>query len=183
MPLNPEITIRDVPHSKALETRIRNKINKLASVYSRIMHCDVIVEQYQKHKNQGKLYNVKINITVPESQIVINQPIDEDVYVAVRDAFKAATRKVLEYSRKRRGDVKTHEVASIGKVSRVFEDEHFGFIESNGSEFYFNDDNLYDQDFDSLVPGTLVRFIPTEGAEGMKANRVCTGKHHGVDGG
>jgi len=43
-----------------------------------------------QHKNQGKLFNVRIDIGVPGSEIVVNRDQHEDVYVALRDAFDAA---------------------------------------------------------------------------------------------
>jgi hypothetical protein len=40
---------------------------------------------------------------------VVNRDRDEDVYVALRNAFDAAKRQLEDYVRLLRGDVKTHE--------------------------------------------------------------------------
>jgi len=61
-----------------------------------------------KHHQQGKQFNVRIDIGVPGSEIVVNRDHAEDVYVALRDAFDAAKRQLEDYARKMRGDVKTH---------------------------------------------------------------------------
>src|SRR3989338_4532656 len=104
-----QITIRDVEHSEALETHIRDKAEKLDEFFKHIMSCRVVVEVPHKHHHQGKQFNVRIDIGVPGSEIVVNRDHAEDVYVALRDAFDAAKRQLDDYARKIRGDVKKHE--------------------------------------------------------------------------
>ena len=104
-----QITIRGFEHSDALETHIREKADKLDEFFDRIMSCRVVVEVPHKHHHQGKQFNVRIDIGVPGSEIVVNRDHAEDVYVALRDAFDAAKRQLEDYARKIRGDVKTHE--------------------------------------------------------------------------
>jgi ribosomal subunit interface protein len=108
MAIQPQILIRDMPRSPALETYITKKINKLSQFCDDIMHCDVEVFQAQKHNHTGKLYQTRIAISVPNSEFAVNHHVDEDVYVSMRDSFKAARRQLQEYMEKRRGDVKTH---------------------------------------------------------------------------
>ena len=103
-----QITIRDIEHSDALETHIRDKANKLEEFFERITSCRVIVEMPHKHHHQGKQFKVRIDIGVPGSEIVVNRDHAEDVYVALRDAFDSAKRQLEDYARKMRGDVKTH---------------------------------------------------------------------------
>lgn len=109
MQVPPQITIRDMEHSDALETHIRDKVNKLDEFFDRIMSCRVVVEMPHKHHHQGKQFNVRIDIGVPGSELLVNRDHAEDVYVALRDAFDAAKRQLEDYARKMRGDVKTHQ--------------------------------------------------------------------------
>jgi ribosomal subunit interface protein len=104
-----QITIRDIDHSEALETHIRDKAKKLDEFFNHIMSCRVVVEVPHKHHHQGKQFNVRIDIGVPGGEIVVNRDHAEDVYVALRDAFDAAKRKIEDHARKIRGDTKTHE--------------------------------------------------------------------------
>jgi ribosomal subunit interface protein len=104
-----QITIRDVEHSEALETHIREKAKKLDEFFNHIMSCRVVVEVPHKHHHQGKQYNVRIDIGVAGGEIAVNRDHAEDVYVALRDAFDVAKRQLEDYARKLRGDVKTHE--------------------------------------------------------------------------
>jgi len=68
----------------------------------------VVVEMPQRHKHQGKLHSVRIDLTVPGAELVANHTQHEDVYVAIRDAFDAMSRQLEDYARKQRGEVKTH---------------------------------------------------------------------------
>lgn len=103
-----QITVRDVEHSEALEARIRSKVEKLEEFFKHITSCRVVVEVPHKHHHQGKQFNVRIDIGVPGSEIVVNRDHAEDVYVALRDAFDASKRQLEDYARKIRGDVKVH---------------------------------------------------------------------------
>ena|SRR3989344_1663050 len=101
-----QVTFRDVPPSEAVETRVREKADKLDRYYDRIMGCHVVIEMSQRHKHQGKLHSVRIDLTVPGAELVANNAEHEDVYVAVRDAFDAIARQLEDYARRQRGDVK-----------------------------------------------------------------------------
>lgn len=104
-----QVTIRDIPSSQVLETHIRDKSAKLQQYYDRINSCRVVVEVPQKHKHQGKLFGVRIDVSVPGKELVVNKKENEDVYIAVREAFHAIERQLEKYVERRRGDVKVHQ--------------------------------------------------------------------------
>jgi ribosomal subunit interface protein len=104
-----QITTRGIDQSDELEKHIRDKANKLDAFFEHVTSCRVVVEQPHKHHHQGNQYSVRIDIGVPGSEIVINRDHAEDVYVALRDAFDAAKRKLEDYVHKIRGEVKKHE--------------------------------------------------------------------------
>lgn len=105
-----QITLKDMPQSEAIETRIRVKTEKLSRFYDRIISCRVVVETPQRHQHQGKLYSVHIDLTVPGAELVVNRVQNEDVYVAIRDAYGAITRQLEDFARRQRGEVKRHAV-------------------------------------------------------------------------
>ncbi|MCC6610575.1 MAG: ribosome-associated translation inhibitor RaiA [Burkholderiales bacterium] len=109
-----QITVRDMEHSAALDERIRDKARKLEQVYPRVQSCRVVLEAPHRHKQQGKLFTVRVDLTVPGRAIVVNRDHHEDVYVALRDAFNAARRQLEAYGRIQRGDVKNHESGTTG---------------------------------------------------------------------
>lgn len=178
MKLPLQITLRDIPHSEAVEAAIREKAERLDRFYPHIMSCRVTVEIPGKHKHQGKLFKVLIDITVPGSEIVVNRDQHEDVYVALRDGFDAVKRKLEDYGRKQRGDTKAHEPTFQGRIARLMGEEGYGFIETHdGRELYFSRDNLVNADFQRLEPGMEVHFIEEAAAEGMQAKRISVGKY------
>jgi ribosomal subunit interface protein len=104
-----QITVRNIEPSEALEAHIREKVLKLEEFFNRITSCHVMVELLHKHQHQGREFGVRLDIGVPGSELVVNRNHNEDVYVALRDAFDAATRQLGDYARRVRGDVKTHQ--------------------------------------------------------------------------
>lgn len=174
-----QITFRDIEHSDALETHIREKAEKLETFFEPIMSCRVVVEMPHQHKHQGKVFNVRVDVGVPGSEIVVNRDRHEDVYVALRDAFDAAKRKLDDYSRRLRGETKNHSQEHTGLVARLVPEEGYGFIRcADGNELYFNADNLVNINFDQLQEGIEVKFIEEMAAEGPQAKRVSIGHHH-----
>ncbi|OGT00002.1 MAG: ribosomal subunit interface protein [Gallionellales bacterium RIFCSPLOWO2_12_FULL_59_22] len=104
-----QITIRDVDHSEALEAHIRDKAKKLDEHFDHVMSCRVVVDAPHKHHHQGKQFNVRIDLGVPGSEIVVNRNHADDVYVALRDAFDAAKRQLEEYACRLHCNVKAHQ--------------------------------------------------------------------------
>lgn len=97
-----QITSRTFPLTPAIEEAIREKVDKLHRYYNRITGCHVTLELTPKGQHQGKIYQVRIDITVPGKEIVVNRNPDndhshEDLYVALRDAFDAAKRQLQDY--------------------------------------------------------------------------------------
>ena len=108
-----EISFHNLDRSAALEARVRELAARLERFSQQIIHCHVTLEAPHRHHHQGNLFDVNLRITVPGSEIVVHRahPADqahEDPYVALRDAFRAARRRLQDYERIRRGDVKTH---------------------------------------------------------------------------
>ena len=119
-----QINFRDIPQSDAIEAKVREKADKLDKFYDKIMTCSVMIEAPHGHHHKGYLYHVRIDLTVPNGEIVVNRdPKDnhahEDVYVAIRDAFDAARRRLQDYARIQRGDVKKHEVPPPDTISEL----------------------------------------------------------------
>jgi ribosomal subunit interface protein len=174
-----QITMRDIPLSPALETLIRKRAEKLNQYYDRISSCRVVIESPQKHKHQGKLYNVRIDITVPGKELVVTRKQDEDIYIAIRDAFDAIVRQLEEHSRKRHGRVKAHNDVMHGHVVRIMTEEGYGFIEGiDGNEYYFSDTNVSHSNFRQLVVGDAVEYVSETFSEGRQAQHIIKERHN-----
>jgi len=172
-----QITFRGFEHSDALETHIREKADKLETFFEPIISCRVVVELPHQHKSQGKLFNVRLDISVPGSEIVVNRDQHQDVYVALRDAFDAARRQLEDYGQRLRRETKAHPQEYTGLVARLFPEEGYGFIRrADGNELYFSFANLVNTTFDQVKTGDEVKFIEEMAAEGPQAKRVSVGQ-------
>lgn len=100
-----QITMRDMPPSEALDTRIRQYATKLEKLHSRITSCRVTIGPSEGHSHQGRQFDVCIDVRAPgHEEAVSTLKHHEDVYVALRDAFDA-TRRQLDDAARIRGDV------------------------------------------------------------------------------
>jgi ribosomal subunit interface protein len=187
MKLPLQVTFRNMDTSASVEADIREKALKLDQFCDQIMACRVVVEAHHKHHHQGNLFHVRIDITVPDEELVVSREPEahhahEDVYVAVRDAFAAAKRQLQDYNAKRQQQVKHHEAESHGRIIRLVPMQDYGVIETpGGREIYFHRNSVVNADFDSLEEGTEVRFDEEGGEQGPQASTVkVEGKHHVV---
>ena len=113
-----QVHLLDMEPSPAVEDRIRRWSGRLSRYSDDIQNCQVWVESPHGHHRKGDLYGVRIRLTVPGEEIAVElQPSEEDVHLAIRKGFEAARRKLQDYERRRRGQVKAHPRAR-GDVSR-----------------------------------------------------------------
>jgi cold shock CspA family protein/ribosome-associated translation inhibitor RaiA len=173
-----QITFRGIPRSEAIELALRERAEKLDRFSDLIMGCRVVVEARHRHHRQGKLYHLRIDITTAGEEIVVSREptlhhAHEDVYVAIRDAFDAARRRLEDYSRRHRRQVKVHEGAPRGRIIRLEYGKDCGFIETpDGREIYFHRNSLVNADFTRLEVGDVVRFNEEAGEKGPQASTV-----------
>lgn len=179
-----QVTFRGFPHSDAVEANIRGKAEKLDHFFPDIMGCHVVVESHHRHHQHGNLYHVSIDLTVPGRELAVTRDpkkhqAHEDVYVAIRDAFDAARRRLEDYARELRGDVKTHEPPDHGHIAELVPAEDFGRIETpDGRLVYFHRNSVLGTDFDSLAEGDEVRFAEELGEQGPQASTVHVIRKH-----
>jgi ribosomal subunit interface protein len=173
MELPVQVTLRDISPSEAVEGYIRERAAKLDEFYDRIMRCRVAVEAPVRHHRKGGPFKVRIDLTVPGDELVVNKQSDEDLYVAIREAFDAIRRRLEDYVRRQRGSVKTHEGQPQARVSKLFPEEGYGFLETpDGIEIYFHRNSVLGAGFDRLEIGTKVRFVEEPGDQGPQASTV-----------
>jgi ribosomal subunit interface protein len=173
-----QVTFRNMDPSPALEARVRELAMRLEKFSGQIMRCHVIVEAPHRHQQQGNLFEIHIDITVPDKEIAIRQAppanhAHEDPYVALRDAFRAARRKLQDYERRRDQRIKTHVELPQGRICELHPEEDFGRIETlDGRLVYFHRHSVLGQPFEKLTTGTAVRFSEEPGERGPQASTV-----------
>jgi cold shock CspA family protein len=93
--------------------------------------------------------------------------------VAIRDAFDAARRELQDYMRRRRGQVKIREGLQGARVTKLFPDRGYGFLEtSDGRELYFHRNSVLEPGFETISVGAEVLFAEEQGEEGPQASTV-----------
>lgn len=104
------ITSRDFALTAAIETLIRKRAERLDSYFDRITSCHVVLSAPNvKHHRGGGPFDVHIVMHVPGGELAVNRQHGEDLSLAVRGAFDAARRRLLDYVREMRGQVKKHD--------------------------------------------------------------------------
>jgi ribosomal subunit interface protein len=182
-----QITFRGLEPTEALRRSVEERAEKLEQFFDKIESCRIIVEAPHRHHREGNLYHVRVRLTVPGEELVVaRDPPEhaqhEDIYLAINDAFKETTRRLEDYVRRRRGQVKRHRGPPHARVARIFPDDGYGFLETaDGREIYFHENSVLDGAFRRLRVGVEVRFAEEAGEKGPQASTVTLvgkeGKH------
>jgi ribosomal subunit interface protein len=162
------IDFQNMDQSEAVIARIRERIGRLERHFDRMTGCNVTVQAPHHHHHKGNTYQVRIVMHVPGGELAVSrdpgtQPAHADVFVAVRDAFDAAERRLIQHVARQRGEVKTHETPLQGRVARLFPDDGYGFVAAtDGREIYFHRNSVIDDGFDALTVGQAVQLAVAE---------------------
>lgn len=116
-----QISLHGIARSDALHNAIRRRAEKLERYYDRITSCRVVFEMPARHRRKGSQYAVRIDLKVPGGELAVTRERDDDLRLALRKAFDAARRRLEDYARAQRGEVKRHgppakRVAARGKA-------------------------------------------------------------------
>jgi len=185
MELPLQIAFHNTSPSPAIETKVRELTAGLCSTYDRIVSCRVIVDVPHRHHKEGNLYQVRIDIHVPGGELVVKRDQGDhsenrDLELMLHDAFEDARRQLDAHVRRLQGHIKAHEPRNRAKVSNVFPDQGFGFLETiDGREIYFHQHSVLDGGFPRLEPGVEVAYVEEEGIKGPQASTVRPlGRHN-----
>ena len=135
-----QVTFRGLDVSDALETEVRERVTWLEQFYDGIVRCRVLVEQPHRHRHDGRHFHIRIEVTVPgrDPIVVSHEPslhgrlkdVEREEHrkeseiesvhrygrVAVREAFDIARRRLQDYGRRQRGEVKASGGRMRGQV-------------------------------------------------------------------
>jgi cold shock CspA family protein len=191
-----QITFRNMKRSEEIEGWIRAEAAKLETLYSQLMGCRVAVEVPHRHHRKGNLYHIRVDLTVPRGEIVVKREPSlstrarqlgereitkhvevesphKDLRLAINDAFKAAGRRLQDYARRQRGDIKSRSSLPEARVSKIFPHEGYGLLTSDdGRQIYFHKNSVLGRAFPRLKVGTTVRFVEEPGEKGPQASTV-----------
>lgn len=182
MPIPLHFSFRDMDPTPALEEFVRQWVVRLEHAYNRIERCDVVIERPHQHHRQGQIVRVRVVLAVPGPDIVVSHDhsVDgshEDMYVAIRDAFRAARRQLEDHVRVNRQDVKAHVESEHGRVTYLDAEGEWGYLETDGRQVYFHRNSVLDSE--PLAVGDEVRFHEEPGLKGPQATSVARVGEHG----
>jgi ribosomal subunit interface protein len=90
-----QIMMHGVARSPALDASIGERVAAFERYRAKITHCRVAVSELGRHKRRGRGFEVSLELGVPgHGDLVVSRQHDDDVHVALRDAFDAALRQV-----------------------------------------------------------------------------------------
>lgn len=109
-----QVMFHNMDGSSSLEQDIHERAAWLQTFYTGLQSCRVLVAIPHRHRERGRLVHVRIELAVPGPDVVVshdrNQESDgahKDAFVAVHDAFDIARRRLEDFARRQRGDVKS----------------------------------------------------------------------------
>lgn len=196
MKLPLQVASRGFELPMAAEAWIRDEAAKLERFYPRLMACKVAVESLHHHHKRGSLFHIRIDLTLPVGELVIKhepgligqarrtgeselqkhwevKTLHKNLRLAITDAFKAAGRRLQDYARRQRGQIKRHESPAVGQVTRLLRNRGYGFLMTeDGREIYFHEDSVLNRAFPRLRTGTKVIFAEEQGEKGPQASTV-----------
>ncbi len=117
MTIQTEVTFRDVDVSETLRAAIVDRAQRLERFAGDILSCRVTVEHDAAHRQQGNPFRIHARVSMRGKQIDVSGTFKtksrgEDAYTAVADTFDVLRRRIEDYVRRRRGDVKRARAAS-----------------------------------------------------------------------
>jgi len=181
-----EIDFQGISEDAHTRASIQQHLAALEERCGRVTACRVVLKGPSGHHRTGGLYEVHINLMLPNSRAVNvgrTPPADKrhsDLAFTINDAFKHARRQLQDQVRRMQGRVKRYEREPIGTVKKLDGSGGFGFLEAaDGREVYFHRNSVLEGAFGRLTVGMRVTFAEAMGEKGPQASTVrLLGKHN-----
>lgn len=142
-----QIIYRRAMPSEEIEEWIWDEAEKLDTFYNNVLSCRVVVEIPHRHHRKGDAYHIRISVRVPGGEVVVNrapslgnemrhlgepaakkhlelEDVQKNLRLAIKSAFRIVERRLQDFARCQRGDVKLHEP----RVENVEEAEPVGVM-------------------------------------------------------
>jgi ribosome-associated translation inhibitor RaiA len=130
-----QITYRGVTQTAEIEEWIRDEAEKLDTFYNHVMACRVVVEVPHRHHRRGESYHIRIGVRVPGGEVTVNrepslgseirrlgepaatkqlelEATQRNLQSAIKSAFRTVERRLQDFARCQRGDIKLHALPS-----------------------------------------------------------------------
>lgn len=174
-----KVAFKGMDTSRAVEAEVRAWLGKLGplTIAAGITGGQIVIEAVHLH-NQGSRHQARMELAIPGRTLLIGPDhagngAHEDVYVAVRNAFRALRRQMAEDRERRQAQrVEVQEGWAGGRVTFVDPVLKFGWLANgDGREIYFHGDSV-SGGIERLELGGEVHFKEESGADGPEARAV-----------
>ncbi|HSN22518.1 MAG TPA: HPF/RaiA family ribosome-associated protein [Usitatibacter sp.] len=91
-----QITLHNIRRSPALSARIRELAERLETHHPEILNIRVAVSHETGPSRKGGPFSVVLRVRIRGHELVASRESDEDVYVALRDAFLAMRHQLVQ---------------------------------------------------------------------------------------
>jgi ribosome-associated translation inhibitor RaiA len=101
-----EVHFKGIDKSDAIEERILDKMEKLEKYFERLSRARVVIEAPNRNGQRPLAYLVKIELSIPSRKplVIMHERAvsqgNDELQLAIRDAFDAATRRLEDTARK-----------------------------------------------------------------------------------
>jgi ribosome-associated translation inhibitor RaiA len=111
-----QLTFQGMKASGELRQDVEDRVAWLEQFYPQMIGCRVRLAVPHRHRGHGRHLHVHIEMSVPGGEPIVIDHVpslelaEEHRYahVAIREAFDAARRRLQDFARAQRGDVKAH---------------------------------------------------------------------------
>lgn len=102
MPPDVRIFFHGMDHSPAVEAAVRRRAEELEQLSDRLTACRVVLEVVDHRHHQQARYRVRIELALAGGLLVADSDhgqhhAHEGIYVAIRDAFEVARRRLQDH--------------------------------------------------------------------------------------
>ncbi len=177
-----EIAFHNLQPSAAIETELREHVDKLERRFGRLVGCRVSVEKLHNQHRTGNVFEVHVTLSVPGQDLAVSRQPQKpherrahpDIHASIRDAFNAAERQLEAFKGRVRSDTSAPSASALtGQVTLIEPGADHGFIlTSTGSQLYFHRDSVTNGRFEDLHEGDPVHYVETEGPAGPAATKI-----------
>lgn len=93
------ITCKGIPLNDSIRARIQERFGTLDRYFNRITGCSILIEVTNPRRHTGRVYSVRVDMAVPRGELAVTRQSGESLPVALREAFRAARRRLQDHAR------------------------------------------------------------------------------------
>jgi len=168
-----EVAFHNLQPSPAIESELRQHVEKLERRFDGLIGCRVSVE---------RLFEVHVTLSVSGRELAVSRQPQKakerrahtDIHASIHDAFDAAERQLESFKGKVRSNTSAPSASALsGQVTLIEPGADHGFIlTSIGSQLYFHRDSVTSGRFEDLREGDPVHYVEEDGDAGPTATKV-----------